>query len=161
MQKRVLLIDGEPLIRKKLCKKLERQDYDVRWASDVQDALQNADIQHTDMLLIDLDVPTMESLEILTRIAEINPSLQVLGLTERTELQAAALGTELSAVVEKPIDEGALLRVMEELLTQSPRDHGGSRLVPRRTVNLQERLPRQPARLNICPAAYSGWGINE
>ena len=72
MQKRVLLIDGEPLIRKKLCKKLERQDYDVRWASDVQDALHNADIQHTDMLLIDLDVPTIESLGILTRIAEIN-----------------------------------------------------------------------------------------
>jgi len=84
------------------------------------------------------------------KIAEINPSLQVLGLTERTELQAASLGTELSAVVEKPIDEGALLRVMEELLTQSPRDHAGSRLVPRRTVNLQERLPRRPARLNIC-----------
>ena len=85
----------------------------------------------------------------------------MVGLTERRDLRAAAFGTGLSAVAEKPIDEDGLFLVMEELLMRVPRERGAFRLVPRKTVNLQDVARRRPAEPNICPAAYSGWGINE
>jgi DNA-binding response OmpR family regulator len=161
MKTRVLLIDGKPLIGEQLCKRLERQDYDVRWARDGQAAVGNADFRQADLLLIDLDVPPAESLEILSRISELNPLLPVVGLTERTDLPAAVFGPGLSAVVEKPIDLGGLLRVVEELLTQAPKERGGFCLVPRKGTELQDNLRRRPAEPDVCPAAYSGWGINE
>ena len=161
MSTRVLLIDSEPLVCERLRRKLERQGYDVRWARDGQDSVHNADFRQIDLLLIDLDAPPTESLEILSRMAEVNPFLGVVGLTERTDLRAAAFGAGLSAVAEKPIDEDGLLLVMEELLMRVPRERGAFRLVPRRVTKLQDNLRGRPAEPDICPAAYSGWGINE
>jgi DNA-binding response OmpR family regulator len=161
MKRRVLLIDSARLVCERLRKKLEGQDYDVGWARDGQDAVHDADLRQTDLLLIDLDVPPAESREILSRMAELNPFLRVLGLTERPVLQAATFGTWLSAVVGKPIDEDGLLLVMEELLMRVPNERGVFRLVPRRAANLQEVVSRWPAERNIYPAAYSRWGINE
>ena len=75
MRTRVLLIDSEPLVCERLRRKLERQGYDVRWARDGQDTVHNADFRQIDLLLIDLDAPPAESLEILSRIAEPTRSL--------------------------------------------------------------------------------------
>jgi len=161
MSTRVLLIDSEPLVCERLRRKLKRQDYYVRWARDGRGSVHKADLPQIDLLLIDLDAPPAESLEILSRIAELNPILRAVGLTERTDLPAAAFCTGLSALVEKPIDEGGLLLVMEELLMRAPNERGSVRLVPRKTVNLQQVVRCQPAERNIYPAAYSGWGINE
>ena len=161
MSTRVLLVDSEPLVCERLRRKLERQDYDVRWARDSQDAVHNADFRQIDLLLINIDAPPGESLEILSRVAEANPSLRVVGLTERTDLGAAAFGAGLSAVAEKPIDEDGLFLVMEELFMRVPRERGAFRLVARKTVSPQDVPRRRPAEPNICPAAYSGWGIDE
>ena len=162
MKTRVLLVDIEPRDGEKLRRQLERQDYEVRWAADGLDMLQNLDFQQTDVLLIDLYVPPAESLDILSRIAEVNPLLKVVGLTERTDLRAAVFGSGLSAVAEKPIDEVGLLLVMDELLKRVPRECGVFRLVPRKTISPQGVPRRQPAEPNISPAVYSGgWGINE
>jgi DNA-binding NtrC family response regulator len=161
MKKRILLIDRETAVHEKLRKKLELQDYDLRCAVDGHDALRTVDFRQTDLLLLDLDVPPAERQAILTRTAEINPNLRVVGLTERTELPAAALGAGLHAVVEKPIDMGGLFRLMEQLLTRAPDARGAFRLVPRKNTNLEDSLRRRPVEPNLCPAAYSGWGINE
>ena len=161
MRTKVLLIEGEAQIGEQLCKRLERQDHDVRWSRDGQNAIRNADLRQADLLLIDLDVPPAEILEILSRIAALNPLLPVVGLTERTDLPAAASGTGLSAVVEKPIDPSGLLRLIEELLTQVPKEGGGLRVVPRKGSDLQNDPLGRTSERNLCPAAYSGWGINE
>jgi DNA-binding NtrC family response regulator len=161
MKKRVLLIDSEPMVRERLCKKLERQNYDVRWAAHAQDALNNVDLCRTDLLLIDLDVPPAESLGILSRIAGVNPVLPVVGLTERTDLPAAALGSGVSALVEKPIDAGGLFRLMEDLLTHEPKATPELRRVRCGSVSPQGNRGRRPTEPHVCPAPYSGWGIND
>ena len=161
MKNRVLLIESERATREKLSRKLERQNYDVRCAAHGQDALHNADLRQTDLLLIDLDVPADESQGILSRIEELNPVLQVVGLTERTDLPAAALNARVSALMEKPIDAAELLRVIEELLGQPPNDRPRVRLVRRGAKNLHDNLRPRRARPNFYPAPYSGWGINE
>ena len=158
MRKRVLLIDNEPMTRQKLCKKLERQNYDVRWAAHGQEALHNADFRQTDLLLIDLDVPPAENLGILSRIAELNPVLQVVGMTERTDLPAAALGAGVSVLVEKPVDAPQLFRVIEELLAQTANDHEGVRLVPRGVNNSRHKLRNRCAEARFYSAPYSGVG---
>jgi DNA-binding response OmpR family regulator len=161
MRTKVLLIDGEAQIGEQLRKTLERQDYDVRWSKDGHKAVRNAHLRQADLLLIDLDVRPAEILEMQSRIAELNPLLPVVGLTERTDLPATAFGTGLSAVVEKPIDPGGLLRLIEELLTQVPKEGGGFRVVPRKGSGFQNNPLRRTSEWNLCPAAYSGWGINE
>jgi DNA-binding NtrC family response regulator len=161
MSARVLLIDSEPLVCDNLRRKLEWQGYDVRWARDGQGSVRNADFRQIDLLLIDLDASPAESLEIVSRIAGANPFLGEVGLTERRDLPEAAFRAGLSAVAEKPIDDDGLYLVMEELLMRVPVELGTFRLVPRRVTKLEDNRRGRPAVPDICPAAYSGWGINE
>jgi two-component system, OmpR family, response regulator len=161
MKKTILLIGREPQIREELRGKLEALDYEVRWSADGRAELDGIDNRQADILLIDLDVPPAESLEILARIAAINPALRVVGLTARLNQSTAGFGTRVGAVVEKPIDLGGLLRAMEELPTHMLTERGGFRLESRRAIEVQENSLRRLAEANICPAAYSGWGINE
>jgi DNA-binding response OmpR family regulator len=159
---RLFLIDSEALNGARLCRKLEKQGYDVHWAKNGDDAVHNADFGQTDLLLIDLDIPPMESLGILSRLAETNPFLQVVGLTERTDLTTAVCGTGLSAVVEKPIDVGVLFHVMEKLLRRAPGESVGFKPMPRSAIDREHDPRHPPAELNVVsPATYSGWGINE
>jgi CheY-like chemotaxis protein len=161
MNKRVLLIGGEATNFEKLGRKLELRGHSVSRAADGQDALRNGGILLTDLLLIDLDVPADQGPGILFRIVELNPALEVIGVTERTDQPPLAFGARLSAIVEKPIDVEGVVRLMEELLTQVRKDSGGFRQVPRKSVKLPDPLPRRVTEPHICPAAYSGWGINE
>ncbi|MHB8522870.1 MAG: response regulator [Limisphaerales bacterium] len=161
MKKKVLVADGEPPVCQELSRKLLAQDYEVLLAAGGQDALRRFDMRQVDLLLIDLDVPEPEGWGVLPQIAELNPCLLVMGLTERSDLRALAVSSGLSAVAEKPIDVRALLAVVQELFTQVPAGPGGFRYVPGRALAFREKLSHRISKWSLCPAAYSGWGINE
>lgn len=161
MKKNVLLVEAEPLVCARLRKYLEKYPYDLHWTADYKDALRIANSQPTQLLLMDLDVPQVECLEILCRITELKPEVKVVGLSERAEVPAAFLGSGLIALFEKPIDEDRLFMVMEELLNPASKPSLPFRFVARRRIQLQGNQRRNYTESNNCPAAYSGWGINE
>ncbi len=125
----------EPVVREKLCRRLRRQNYQVRWACDGRDALLGSDVRQAHLALIDLDEPPPDGWAILPAATEIHPLLLTVGLTERSDLKERAVRAGLSALVEKPIHVKSLLLLLEELFAQAPRGLEGLRFVPRKSYN--------------------------
>jgi len=161
MRKAILVVSSIPLLREVLCEELERQDYSVAWATDIQAAIRTTSLRRTDLLLIDLDGQPADGVRILSQIAVINPELQMVVLTRHAELQTAVLCSGVAAVAEKPIDLRGLFRLTHELITQEPKDRGRFRVVPQSTVDHQDNRQNRLGEPSSCPTEYRGWGINE
>jgi len=160
MKKTILVVEAEPALCRKLRSKLSAQNYRVVCAGDTQGALNGFDLKRIELLLLDLDVPTPDGWSALPLFARVNPRLRVIGLTERSDLEDSAHAAGLSAVAEKPIDFGSLLRLLEEMLGTT-RAVAGVRYVPAATVGLREKALDPAREPSVCPAAFSGWGIND
>jgi CheY-like chemotaxis protein len=70
---RLLVVDDEKNIRAVLKEGLEAHAYNVQEAASAEDALRLIERQSFDLVLLDLRMPGMDGLELLTRIHERSP----------------------------------------------------------------------------------------
>ncbi len=160
MKKRILVVDLEPRCYSQIRRKLLATGYDVFHASNLEDALEHFDLKMADLLLVDLDLPAHEVRANLFRVSQMNPSLRVIGVTERSEGSEAAVHARLNGVVERPIALGNLLAFIQELLRErSPRTE--FRYLAPKMPGPRDGAHHRTQVFSGCPAAYSGWGINE
>lgn len=75
MKPAVLLIDDDETSLSVLARRLEGEDYDVSQATSGPAALEMLEIQHFDLILLDVYMPGMDGPDVLTRI-KTNPRLQ-------------------------------------------------------------------------------------
>jgi DNA-binding response OmpR family regulator len=156
MKKTILVVDIGPRCYLQLRRKLLANNYEVRHASNLDDAVRHFDMKMADLLVVDLDLPAQQVCADLIRVSRLNPGLRVIGVTERSEGSEIALRAGLNGVVEKPIALGNLLAFIEDLLREkSP--WAEFRYLPPRTAGLRERVHQRTYALSGYPAAYSGW----
>ncbi len=120
MPKTILIADDEQGIRNSLQRLLEFESYRVSMASDGPAALSAVRERNVDLVLLDIKMPGMDGLEVLSQIHGEYPQLPVVIISGHGTIQTAVEATRLGAFdfVEKPIDADRLLLVIRNGLAQ-------------------------------------------
>lgn len=96
MSKKILVVDDEPQILKVLIAYLEKAGYQVFPASDGISALSIFQRENPDFLILDLNLPGMDGLEVCKAIRR-DSNIPILMLTARVEEADRLIGLELGA----------------------------------------------------------------
>jgi DNA-binding NtrC family response regulator len=104
-RKRVLIVDDEPLILEVLSEHF-KVSYDIETALNGADALGAVLRQRPDVVLLDINMPRMNGVEVLKDIKQIDESIAVIMVTanEQVALAAEALKSGAFGYVPKPFD---------------------------------------------------------
>ena len=93
---KVLVVDDEPPIRRLLRAGLATQDYDVREAGSVEEALESIREDAPDIMLLDLGLPGRNGMDLLAELQGKGVTFPILILSSRTDeagiVQALELG---------------------------------------------------------------------
>jgi two-component system response regulator AtoC len=95
--KRIMIVDDEAPFRKLLQKRLSRYGNQVEGFDTSETALSVAEQKHFDVALIDIKMPKMDGIELLRRLKEIHPSLEVIIITGQGTIDSAISAMKLGA----------------------------------------------------------------
>ena len=103
---KVLLVDDEVEFASALAERLQMRNYEVRTASNGLEAMALFHESTPDVVLLDLRIPGMDGLEILSNIKKFDPSIEVLMLTGHGDKESVLKGLQTGALeyIMKPID---------------------------------------------------------
>jgi len=101
----ILIVDDEPKIIEALVNYLE--DYEVDFAYDADSALKKVESGKFKIVLTDIVMPGLDGIELLRRIKNINPGIQVIMMTGQTTLMRASESMQDGALnyLLKPFDD--------------------------------------------------------
>lgn len=114
----VLIVDDEDDIRKTLTVILNENGYDTDSAKNGQEAIRKANERFYNIALIDIVLPDMNGVELLTKIRETKPKMRKIIMTGNPSVQNAvgALNNGADAYIMKPLDIEKVLTTVEEQL---------------------------------------------
>ena len=117
MQKKILVVDDDALLRRSLAFNLERNGYIVQTAANAENALEICRLSRPDLVILDIGLPGMDGLDAL-RILRNELGIAVILLTARRRELDEILGLELGAddYVSKPFDFDVLLAHIKAVL---------------------------------------------
>ena len=112
---RVLLVDDEEYYRAAVCRVLGRRGFCVTEAASGEEALTALAAGAPDAVVLDLNLPGIDGLETLRRIAEALPSVPVIMLTGRGTMTAArdAIRHRVRDFLLKPVSVERLVEALE------------------------------------------------
>ena len=113
---RVLLVDDERDFVEALSERLQMRDYSSAAVYDGEEALSILEEDEPDVMVLDLKMPGMDGLEVLRRVREKHPNVEVIVLTGHGSEETARLCMDLGACayLEKPVDIDKLTKAMQE-----------------------------------------------
>ncbi len=132
-QKRVLIADDDPRLRKIMKEFLEKEGYEIIDVPDAEEALDAIEKKAVpDLVLMDVRMPGMGGMEGLAKIHQKAPLLPVMLITAYAEIRDAVEAMRCGAVdyLEKPVDLVELRTIVEEVLGVSRKDSGDGELPP-------------------------------
>jgi DNA-binding NtrC family response regulator len=114
----VLIVDDKDSLRDMLAKTLSMEGYEVETAADGHDALRLADARRFDVVLTDLKLPTMDGIEVLSKLKEMDPSQEVIVMTAFGTIETAVHAMKLGAFdfLTKPFDPQHLTLLLNRAL---------------------------------------------
>lgn len=114
----VLVVDDDPSIRKVLAAILEEKGYNVETVETGQKAIRKSESAFYNVALIDIRLPDMEGIELLTKMRHTVPEMAKIMITGYPSLQnaVAALNRGADAFIIKPLNIDNTLVVIENLL---------------------------------------------
>jgi two-component system response regulator MprA len=118
---RILIVDDEPAVREALTRSLEFEGYEVDTAKDGQDALQQLETEHPDLILLDVMMPVLDGLAAARRIRAKGDTVPILMLTARDAVGDRIVGLDNGAddYLPKPFAGDELLARVRALLRRS------------------------------------------
>lgn len=125
---RVILVDDEIVLQRSLARVLRRSGYEVEPYANGEDALARIDAQPLpDLVVLDLDLPGMRGQDVLRELRRRGMYLPVICISGHRDAldDDEETAREIAAFLPKPFEPDALLRVIEEALSDpsSPEDH--------------------------------------
>ncbi len=94
---RVLLVEDDFMIGESLSEALQDEGYTVDWVKDGQEAILTLKVQPYDLILLDLGLPKLDGMSVLTTLRTAKNLTPVLILTARDQLQDRIKGLDSGA----------------------------------------------------------------
>ena len=103
---KVLVVDDESAQREMLAGYLKKKNYDAETAKNGTSALEIYKSFFAPLAVIDLKMPDMSGLELLQKLREINPFIEVIVLTAYGTVETAVMAMQLGAFgyLTKPVN---------------------------------------------------------
>jgi DNA-binding response OmpR family regulator len=117
----ILLVDDEAAITDNLAPFLVRSGFDVRVASNGEDALQKIGIQVPDLLVMDVLMPRLDGREVLRQLRQADNWVPIILLTQVGEAGERAMALEEGAddYLNKPFDPHELVARIRAVLRRA------------------------------------------
>ncbi len=127
---RILLVDDEPGLRRTLSDRLRKEGYAVNSAVNGAIALDLARKSHYDIIILDLNLPAKDGLQVCQELRREGQNVAVLMLTARDSMADKITGLKSGAddYMTKPFESAELLARLEALLRRIRGDAGGEEL---------------------------------
>ena len=113
---KVLLVDDEEDFVKSLSERLEMRDLESNVALNGKQALESMKADEPGVMVLDLKMPGMDGMEVLRRVREAYPNVQVIILTghgtDKDEEEAKRLGAY--AYLQKPVEMERLVDTLRK-----------------------------------------------
>lgn len=124
MAKKILVVDDEPDIQELLGATLKQEGYEVRSAKNAFEGLDIIANEKIDLVLLDVMMPGMDGLEMLSRLRAYNKDLRVIVMTALSAPEAAvsALRDHASDFLTKPFEITQLVSAVKSVFDLAPRD---------------------------------------
>jgi DNA-binding NtrC family response regulator len=121
---RILIVDDDENIRKVLMAILEDKGYNIESVGTAREAMRRTDRKFYNLALIDIRLPDMEGIELLTKIRDTTPRMRKIVITGYPTLQNAvdAVNRGADAYVMKPFDVDRVLRTISEQLSKQEQE---------------------------------------
>ncbi len=145
-QHKILVVDDEHLIRWSLEQNLKKQGYEVATAASGEDALKFLKEETPDLILLDIQLPGINGIEVLERVKEMEEDIIVIMVTAlgvlETAVKAMRMGAydyinkpfnldELAIVIKKTLETGELKREVAHLRSQQTGKYGIKNIIGR------------------------------
>src|SRR5947208_3657145 len=173
---RLLIVDDDEQLAQALARRFQRLGYAATLVNSGEQALETAGHAPFDVVLLDLHLPGLDGLEVLAKLKELHPELEVILLTAHgsieTAIQAMRKGAydyltkpfhlpELEVHIDKAFEKVRLARRerqrLEQLRYESPRYRlVGSSPLMRRVTQLIEKVA--PTNATVLVRGPSGSG---
>ncbi|MBN2125836.1 MAG: response regulator [Deltaproteobacteria bacterium] len=98
MKTRVLVVDDEREFADALSERLVIRNYDVAISLTGEDAVEKARKTNFDVVVLDVQLPGVDGIEVLRDIKRIKPLTEVIMLTGHATVESAILGMKLGAM---------------------------------------------------------------
>jgi DNA-binding NtrC family response regulator len=117
---RILVVDDDENIRKVEVAILEDQSYTVESVGTAKEAIEKSKRKFYNVALIDIRLPDMEGIELLTRFRETTPKIRKIIVTGYPTLQNAvdAVNKGADAYIVKPFDVEKVLKTIQQQLSK-------------------------------------------
>jgi len=143
-KQKILVVDDEHLIRWSLEQNLKKQGYEVTTAGTGEDALRLLRDDVPDLVLLDIQLPGMNGLQVLEKIKELDEEIIVIMVTAlgvlETAVKAMRMGAydyinkpfnldELAIVIRKALETGELKREVAHLRGEQSKKYGIANII--------------------------------
>jgi DNA-binding NtrC family response regulator len=117
---RILVVDDDENIRKVVIAILEDEGYTVESVGTAKEAIEKSKRKFYNIALIDIRLPDMEGIELLTKIRDTTPRMRKVIVTGYPTLQNAveAVNKGADAYIVKPFDVKKVLKTIEDQLNK-------------------------------------------
>ncbi len=123
---KIMIVDDEPQIRRFLRASLTAHDYQVVEAEDGKGAVKTCTLEKPDLVVLDLGLPDMDGLEVISSIREWSPvPVIVLSIRSDETDKVEALDRGANDYVTKPFGMGELMARVRAALRQSAGSESG------------------------------------
>ncbi len=118
MQRRVLVIDDEKLIRWSLSQHLSKQGFEVFTAEGAEDGLKVFGDELPEVVILDIKLRGMDGLEVLRKMKEVDEDVSVVMITAHAAVGSAVEAMRLGAYdyISKPFELDKVERVVNKAL---------------------------------------------
>lgn len=119
-KEKILIVDDERIVRESLFHWFEEEGYHVETAEDGETALRKFDKGKFDLILLDMKMPGMSGLELLSKVKEIDKDCIVILITAFASVPTAikALKDGAYDYVTKPVDPDELAHLVKKAMEQ-------------------------------------------
>ncbi|HEY0319944.1 MAG TPA: response regulator [Pyrinomonadaceae bacterium] len=124
MAKTILVVDDDPELHDLISFALKQEGYEVLNARNAFEGLDMIEKHRVDLALLDVMMPKMDGLEMLSRLRIYNKDLRVIIMTALStpETAISAMRDHASDFLAKPFDVNQLLSAVENVFQLEPKD---------------------------------------